>query len=228
MNHLNPKIAVRRLVSQNKHWFIDDKFDLDLSYITDDIIAMGLPATGLEGNYRNAIDDVVKFLEGRHKGKYKVFNLCSEKLYDPEKFGGFIANFPFDDHNCPSLEMIPMFVQSAKEWLRSGIDNVVCIHCKAGKSRTGLMISCLLLYLGYYKTPEEAMAYFNQKRTRDHRGLVLPSQVRYVWYYNHVLKNGGLPPSTPRRLSQITIENAHPTWRFQIAVLRQDRSIVAP
>lgn len=58
-----------------------------------------------------------------------------------------VACFPFDDHNCPPIQLIISFCQSAYSWLKEDIDNVVVVHCKAGMARTGLMISSLLLYL---------------------------------------------------------------------------------
>eukprot|EP00299_Pterocystis_sp_00344_P020036 c9875_g1_i2.p1 GENE.c9875_g1_i2~~c9875_g1_i2.p1 ORF type:complete len:670 (+),score=222.97 c9875_g1_i2:35-2044(+) len=208
---MDPRKWARRLVSQNKRRLKNEKFDLDLSYITDQIIAMGLPATGVEQQYRNPIDEVVRFLEENHKGKYKVFNLCSERLYDPSKFNGFMANFPFDDHNVPPIELIPMFCKSAKEWLRGGLDNVVCVHCKAGKSRTGLMIAALLLHLQYFDVPQAAIDFYNRRRTHDGKGLVVPSQIRYVFYYDHILKHG-MPPPTRKILKSITIDGSPSGW----------------
>jgi len=48
--------TVRTLVSQEKVRFVNDGFDLDLSYITNNIIAMGYPAEKrIEATYRNDI-----------------------------------------------------------------------------------------------------------------------------------------------------------------------------
>ena len=58
-----------------------------------------------------------------------------------------MACFPFDDHNCPPIQLIISFCQSAYSWLKEDIENVVVVHCKAGMARTGLMISSLLLFL---------------------------------------------------------------------------------
>ncbi|PSS02688.1 Phosphatidylinositol 3,4,5-trisphosphate 3-phosphatase and protein-tyrosine-phosphatase [Actinidia chinensis var. chinensis] len=119
--------------------------------------------------------------------KYKVYNLCSERLYDASLFEGKVASFPFDDHNCPPIQLIISFCHSAYSWLKEDIENVVVVHCKAGMARTGLMISSLLLYLKFFPTAEESIDYYNQKRCIDGKGLVLPSQIRYVKYFERVL-----------------------------------------
>ena len=58
-----------------------------------------------------------------------------------------VACFPFDDHNCPPLQLVTAFCGSAYSWLKADLENVVVVHCKAGKARTGLMITALLLFL---------------------------------------------------------------------------------
>ncbi|OVA15894.1 Phosphatase tensin type [Macleaya cordata] len=189
------QVKARHMVSQNKRRYQEGEFDLDMTYITENIIAMGFPAGDMssgffgyvEGFYRNHMEEVIKFFETHHKGKYKVYNLCSERLYDASLFEGKVACFPFDDHNCPPIQLIKSFCQSAYSWLKEDIENVVVVHCKAGMARTGLMISSLLLFLKFFPTAEESIDYYNQKRCVDGKGLVLPSQIRYVKYFERIL-----------------------------------------
>eukprot|EP01113_Clastostelium_recurvatum_P038713 TRINITY_DN581_c1_g1_i3.p1 TRINITY_DN581_c1_g1~~TRINITY_DN581_c1_g1_i3.p1 ORF type:complete len:745 (+),score=153.70 TRINITY_DN581_c1_g1_i3:71-2305(+) len=188
---------VRKLVSKKKRRFEWGEFDLDLSYITDRVVAMGFPSEALEGLYRNKMRDVKRFLDSLHPGRYKVYNLCSENRYDHSKFGGPVEEFPFDDHYPPSLEIIPSFCQSVSEWLDKHPENIVAVHCKAGKGRTGTMISCWLLYSGYCQTWSEATRLFGNKRTRNGKGITIPSQFRYVRYFDLLLKKFSLPPQIP-------------------------------
>ncbi|KAH9663719.1 phosphatidylinositol 3,4,5-trisphosphate 3-phosphatase and dual-specificity protein phosphatase pten [Citrus sinensis] len=199
------QVKARHIVSQNKRRYQEGEFDLDMTYITENIIAMGFPAGDIssgffgyfEGLYRNHMEEVIKFFETHHKGKYKVYNLCSERLYDAALFQGKVACFPFDDHNCPPIQLIASFCRSAYSWLKEDILNVVVVHCKAGMARTGLMICSLLLFLKFFPTAEEAIDYFNQKRCVDGKALVLPSQIRYVKYFERILtySNGEIQPA---------------------------------
>ena len=44
---------LRTLVSKKKRRYVKDGYDLDLTYVTDHIVAMGFPASDLEGMTSN-------------------------------------------------------------------------------------------------------------------------------------------------------------------------------
>ena len=123
---------VRAAVSKKKRRFQDGDFDLDLTYITPRIIAMGFPSTGREGFFRNPLAEVQRFFESRHPGRYRVYNLCSERAYDPIEFAGRATRYPFDDHNPSCFDVIPAFCGDADAWLAAHPDNVIAVHCKVG------------------------------------------------------------------------------------------------
>lgn len=62
------KSFFRSLVSKKKIRFQQGKYDLDLTYITDNLIAMGYPSTGTESMYRNPLNMVQEFFQEMHPG----------------------------------------------------------------------------------------------------------------------------------------------------------------
>ncbi|CAN6563470.1 unnamed protein product [Malus baccata var. baccata] len=63
-------------------------------------------------------------------------------------------------------------------------------------ARTGVTICSLLVFLKFFPTAEEAMNYYNHIRCIDGKTLVVPSQIRYVKCFEHILKHfdGETPP----------------------------------
>ena len=103
---------LKGLVSKNKRRYQEDGFNLDLSYVRDNVIAMGYPSEGKEATYRNPYSEVVKLLDMKHKDHYRVYNLCAEKCYDAAThFHGSVVRYPHYDHHPPPAEMLLRFCQ---------------------------------------------------------------------------------------------------------------------
>jgi protein-tyrosine phosphatase len=173
---------LRHLVSgSNRRFTQGTEFDLDLTYITPRMIAMGFPSVGIEANYRNPADKVAGLLEQRHPGHFKIYNL-SEREHTTDLFGTTSVSYPFPDHHAPSHYLLLEVLRSMHKWLAEDPENIVVCHCLAGHGRTGVVLCCLLLYEGLVSSADEALSEFARIRSTTGKGIAHPSQKRYVQY----------------------------------------------
>lgn len=206
--------ASRRVVSQNKRRYQKDGFDLDLCYITERVIAMSFPSKGMVAMYRNPVEEVARFFNTKHKDHYRIYNLCSERDYDETLFHNRVERVFIDDHNVPRVREMIEFCENAREFMAQDQQNVISIHCKGGKGRTGTMICVWLIECGLFEGAEESLEYFGDRRTdltvgKKFQGVETPSQSRYVGYFEKVKKklDGKLPAQVPKKISTIKIFN---------------------
>jgi phosphatidylinositol-3,4,5-trisphosphate 3-phosphatase/dual-specificity protein phosphatase PTEN len=132
--------SVKRLVSRDLNRHIEGPHNLDLTYISPRIIgmlplspshsllAMGFPASGVEGLFRNHIDECAAYLNERHPGHYKVgtfcilaihtevFNLSLERDYDHSVFHNSVVNMGFPDHHAPPLTKLFKIILTMDQW----------------------------------------------------------------------------------------------------------------
>lgn len=215
--------AARNITGENKKRYVDLKhsIDIDLTYINTQIIAMGVPATGLVAIYRNPIGQMVKFFNLRHKDKYWIYNVCPELPYDHAKFDNRVRAFDVQDHTPPNMNIIMEFLEDAGKFVQTGDDHVIAVHCRGGKGRTGTLVCSWLLFSQFCDGSEAALVHFATARTelrkgsKTLQGVDTPSQKRYVrsvhsWLAgNKCYLGSGIPvpkpPVTKLRLKNVKI-----------------------
>ncbi|XP_070553126.1 phosphatidylinositol 3,4,5-trisphosphate 3-phosphatase TPTE2-like [Ptychodera flava] len=198
----------KQLVSSGGGKYEEHMYELDLTSITNRLIAMSFPSTG---GRRNPISEVAHILNTKYPSHYKVYNLCSEGGYDISYFSFQVERVSIEDQNVPSLEEMLKFCEDVNEWLSSDEENVAVLHCNAGKGRTGMMMSSLLVYYKLYNQYKEYLLNFIGDAKSDlfkYPAVETPSQSRYVEYIEqiHTVYGGQLPPLKQLKLVSILIQ----------------------
>ncbi|XP_048193432.1 phosphatidylinositol 3,4,5-trisphosphate 3-phosphatase TPTE2-like [Perognathus longimembris pacificus] len=156
--------------------------------------------------------EVVHFLDTRHPEHYFVYNLCSERSYNPRFFHHRMHRILIDDHNVPTLQEMITFSKEVIAWLSKDPQNTIAIHCKGGKGRTGTMICVCLLAMDTFSTAKESLTYFGERRTDKRfcdkfQGVETPSQSRYVGYFETIktMWNWELPVKKTLTITKIVL-----------------------
>lgn len=161
-----------------------DGFNLDLRYITPNIIAMAAPSDrGISSFTTNHVDEVTRFMRMKHDNKVMYYNLVGEAdawTFESHRLGIVNHQFAFLDHSIPSISQMQAFCLSVRQWLESNPSNIAVIMCKSGRNRTAIMACAYLLYRWpqEFGTASEVIDYFSHRRMRTGLAVRQPCQRR--------------------------------------------------
>ncbi|KAG7455179.1 hypothetical protein MATL_G00253800 [Megalops atlanticus] len=167
---------------------MEEGYELDLTYVTERIIAVSFPRACSEETYQRNLQEVTRMLKSKHTNNYLVINL-SGKRRDLTKMNPKTMDMGWPDLHAPPLDKICSICKAMENWLNADPQHVVVIHCRGGKGRIGVIISSFVNFTNISASAGEALDRFAMRKFYDDKvsALMTPSQKRYVWILNSLL-----------------------------------------
>uniref|UniRef100_A0A3Q2YTJ3 Tensin 3 n=1 Tax=Hippocampus comes TaxID=109280 RepID=A0A3Q2YTJ3_HIPCM len=155
---------------------MEEGYELDLTYITERIIAVSFPRGCLEEIYAHNLKDVTRMLKSKHADNYLVSIMHTLETGWP-------------DMHAPPLDKICTICKAMESWLNADPLHVVVIHCRGGKGRIGVVVSSFVHFTDVSASADQALDRFAMRKYYDDKvsALMTPSQKRYVWILNSLL-----------------------------------------
>nr|XP_054392460.1 tensin-3-like isoform X22 [Pongo abelii] len=162
---------------------MEEGHGLDLTYITERIIAVSFPAGCSEESYLHNLQEVTRMLKSKHGDNYLVLNL-SEKRYDLTKLNPKIMDVGWPEHHALPLDKMCTICKAQESWLNSNPQHVVVIHCRGGKGCIGVVISSYMHFTNISASADQALDRIAMKKFYDDKisALMQPSQKRYIQF----------------------------------------------
>uniref|UniRef100_A0A671Y6U0 Tensin 3 n=1 Tax=Sparus aurata TaxID=8175 RepID=A0A671Y6U0_SPAAU len=167
---------------------MEEGYELDLTYITERIIAVSFPRGCSEEIYSHNLKDVTRMLKSKHADNYLIINL-SERRHDLSKMNPKTLDTGWPDMHAPPLDKICTICKAMESWLNADPLHVAVIHCRGGKGRIGVVISSFVHFTDVSASADQALDRFAMRKYYDDKvsALMTPSQKRYVWILNSLL-----------------------------------------
>ncbi|XP_034469328.1 tensin-3-like isoform X2 [Hippoglossus hippoglossus] len=167
---------------------MEEGYELDLTYITERIIAVSFPRGCTEEIYSHNLKDVTRMLKSKHADNYLIINL-SERRHDLSRMNPKTLDTGWPDLHAPPLDKICTICKAMEGWLNADPLHVAVIHCRGGKGRIGVVISSFVHFTDVSASADQALDRFAMRKYYDDKvsALMTPSQKRYVWILNSLL-----------------------------------------
>ncbi|OCT60951.1 tensin isoform X5 [Xenopus laevis] len=183
---------------------MEDSCELDLTYITERIISVTFSTGTEEATFCRNLKDVAHMLKSKHGDNYLIFNL-SERRHDINKLHSKVLDFGWPDLHAPALENVCSICKAMDTWLNANPHNVVVIHNKGNRGRTGVVIAAYMHYSNISASADQALDRFAMRRFYEDKVLPVaqPSQKRYINYFSGLLSGAMKMNSKPLFLHHV-------------------------
>ncbi|KAJ8004128.1 hypothetical protein DPEC_G00155560 [Dallia pectoralis] len=167
---------------------MEENYEVDLVYITERIISVSFPSSAEERSYASNIKEVASMLVSKHGEHYLLLNL-SERRNDIAKLNHKVLDFGWPDHHAPALDKICSMCKAMDTWLNTDQHNVVVLHNKGNRGRTGVVVAAYMHYSNISASADQALDRFAMRRFYQDKALPVgqPSQRRYARYFSGLL-----------------------------------------
>ncbi|XP_065807840.1 tensin-1 isoform X4 [Labrus bergylta] len=183
-------VEIRRKQSRSQSVVqaMEESYEVDLVYITERIISVCFPAAAEERSYITHLKEVATMLRSKHGEHYLMLNL-SEWRSDLSNLNPKVLEFGWPDHHAPALDKICSMCKAIDTWLNGDPRNVVVLHNKGNRGRTGVVVAAYMHYSNISASADQALDRFAMRRFYEDKALPVgqPSQRRYVQYFNGLL-----------------------------------------
>ncbi|XP_010893263.4 tensin-2 isoform X2 [Esox lucius] len=181
-------------------------YDFDLTYITERIISVFFLPDLEEQRYRGNLQEVATMLKSKHQDKFLLLNL-SEKRHDITRLNPKVEDFGWPDLHAPPLDKICAMCKAMETWLTSDPSNVVVLHCKGNKGKTGVIVAAYMHYSKISAGVDQALTTLAMRKFCEDKvsSSLQPSQNRYIYYFGGLLSGTIKMNSSPQFLHQVLI-----------------------
>ncbi|XP_051271635.1 tensin-2 isoform X4 [Dicentrarchus labrax] len=199
-------ILRNKSVEQVMEHVMECHYDFDLTYITERIISVFFLPDLEEQRYRRNLQEVASMLKSKHQDKFLLLNL-SEKRHDITRLNPKVQDYGWPDVHAPPLDRICAVCKAMETWLTSDPHNVVVLHCKGNKGKTGVIVAAYMHYSKISAGADQALTTLAMRKFCEDKvsSSLQPSQNRYIYYFGGLLSGTIKMNSSPLFLHQVLI-----------------------
>ncbi|XP_069691756.1 tensin-3-like isoform X5 [Periplaneta americana] len=182
---------------------------MDLSYVTERIIALWVPGDVSPVAYRQGQQKAAHMLQTKHGNNYMVFNL-SEPRRVTRSHHERVRELGWPADLAPPLERLCSVCKDIESWLSEDSHRIAVIHARGSKDRIGVVIAAYMHYSSICGSADQALDRFAMSRYLEDKvgDLEQPSHKRYVEYFSGLLSGSIRINSAPLYLTHVTVLGA--------------------
>ncbi|KAF5928468.1 hypothetical protein HPG69_015074 [Diceros bicornis minor] len=204
LNHSKQRSTLPRSFSLDP--LMERRWDLDLTYVTERILAAAFPARPDEQRHRGHLRELAHVLQSKHRDKYLLFNL-SEKRHDLTRLNPKVQDFGWPELHAPPLDKLCSICKAMETWLSVDPQHVVVLYCKGSKGKLGVIVSAYMHYSKISAGADQALATLTMRKFCEDKvaAELQPSQRRYINYFSGLLSGSIRMNSSPLFLHYVLV-----------------------